>query len=354
MLKAASPLWLACVLFMPVMGHGEERLAVAAVVAERTDTKQHHVLIGEITAPDSLQAAFPVGGRISEMLVDVGDAVAKGAVLARIEQVQQVQALRSAEAQLSAAAAEFRAAQDEATRQDGLFERGATTRSARDAAADRYAAAVARKAQAEAALDQARVALDDTTLSAPDDATVIRRRAEPGQVVGAAQPVLDLALGAGFEAVFDVPETVLTAARDADPVIRLSPLEHAEAVVTGHVREVSPLVDPARGTVEVTVVLNAPIPGLTYGDAVRGATTWVEGGQIALPWSAISSTAEGSTVWIVSPETGAVSERRITVSRYTEGTVLIDDGVAPGEVVVTRGTQLLYPGRMVRVVEEAQ
>lgn len=329
----------------------EEPLAVTAITAALTNSEAVHVLVGEITAPETLQAAFPVGGRLTEVRVQVGDAVTAGDELARIEQVQQIQALASAEAQVSAAQAEHVAAKYQADRQAELFERGATTRSDRDAAADRLAAANATKAQAEAALDQAQQALQDTVLIAPADATVTDRFGEPGQVVGAAQPVLELAIGPGFEAKFDVPETVLTSSAQGSGTVLLSAIDRPLTTVSGQVGEISPLVDPARGTIEVTVVLEDPVPGLTYGDAVRGSTKATETARIALPWSSMSSNSAGPTVWVIDPDSNTVSERPITLDRYTEGQVLVSDGLAPGDLVVTRGAHLLYPGRQVRIVE---
>ena len=351
-----SPLFLgACLVALaPMVARAEQPLAVAAVTAQVVTPMSEHVLVGEITAPETLQASFPIGGRLTAVNVQVGDLVREGDELARIEQVQQAQALRAAEAQLSAAEAEFAAAQSASDRQAELFERGATTRSDRDSAADRFAAAVALKTQAEAALDQARQALQDTVLTAPADATVTDRTGEPGQVVGAAQPVLELAVGPGFEAVFNVPETVLTAAQNAPPIVSLSPIDRPDAAVTGQVKEISPLVDPARGTVEVKVTLDAPVPGLTYGDAVRGATSWQDEPRIVLPWSVISSGAEGPSVWVVDPATDTVSERPIDISHYTEHRIMIEGGIEEGEIVVTRGAQLLFPGRTVRITEATE
>ncbi len=327
-------------------------LAVAVTKAESADTLRTLSLTGELRAPETLNASFPTGGRIAEMLVDDGDRVAAGDTLARIDRVQQEQALRGAEAQLAAATAEFTTARDDDNRQAELFARGATTRAARDAAADRFSAAVARQAQAEAELAQARDALADTVLLAPQDATVIQRLAEPGQVVGAAQPVFELAQGQGYEAVFDVPESVLTDGSTPDPIITLSPIDRPETTVTGRVSEVSPLVDPASGTVAIKVVLDEDLPGLTYGDAVRGRTRQSEGAHVSLPWSVISATSEGPAVWVLDPETSAVSLRQVDIRRYTSSSILLNKGVEPGETVVSRGTQLLYPGRIVRVVED--
>ena len=219
----------------------EEALPIAGITAELTEPRTVHVLVGEITAPETLQAAFPVGGRLTDVRVQVGDRVSAGDELARIEQVQQAQALASAQAQVSAAQAEYTAAKFQADRQAELFARGATTRSDRDSAADRLAAAIATKSQSEAALDQAQQALEDTVLIAPADATVTDRFGEPGQVVGAAQPVLELAIGPGFEAKFDVPETVLTSSTQDPGTVRLSAIDRPSITVSGHVSEVSPL-----------------------------------------------------------------------------------------------------------------
>ncbi|PIL17346.1 hypothetical protein P775_24400 [Puniceibacterium antarcticum] len=341
----------ASLIFSTGPARAQDPLAVAVIKAESADTVRTLSLTGELRAPETLNASFPTGGRIAEIMVDDGDRVAAGDMLARIDRVQQEQALRSAEAQLAAATAEFTASREDDTRQAGLFERGATTRATRNAAADRFAAAVARKAQAEAELAQAQEDLADTVLLAPQNATVIQRLAEPGQVVGAAQPVFELAQGQGIEAVFDVPESVLTEGSNPDPKIMLSPIDHPETTVVGHVSEISPLVDAASGTVAIKVMLDGTLPGLSYGDAVRGRTVQKEGAHVTLPWSVISATVEGPAVWILDPDTSTVSLRQVEVRRYTSQSILLTSGVAPGETVVRLGTQLLYPGRVVRVVE---
>lgn len=334
----------------------DQTLTVTATPATTTEFSRRLWLTGEIAAPDTLRAAFPTGGRITTIEVDDGDHVAAGAELARIDRVQQEQALRGANASVAAAVAELNAARDNEARQAHLFERGATTRANRDAATDRLAAAVARQAQAEAELAQARTALEDTVLLAPASGTVIRRLAEPGQIIGAAQPILELALGEGYEAVFNVPEAVLTnAAQNATPpVVQLSPIDRPDVAVTGRVREISPLVNVATGTVQVKVAMNASLPGLSYGDAVRGSAVQSDGKGIALPWSVLSATAEGPAVWIVDEASMSVSLRPVTISRYTSDRIFVETGLEEGEMVVTLGAQLLYPGRKVRLSEAAK
>ena len=334
----------------------DEPLKVTAIRAATIEFNRRMGLTGEIAARETLSAAFPTGGRITSISVNDGDRVEDGAELARIDRVQQEQALRSAKAQLAAASAELTAARDNEARQSQLFERGATTRATRSAATDRLAAAAARQAQAEAELNQAESALEDTVLLAPNSGTVIKRLAEPGQIVGAAQPVLQLALGDRYEAVFNVPEAVLSfgTAAHAPPPITLSPLDRPNVTVSGTVREISPLVDPASGTVKVKVAMDHPLTGLSYGDAVRGGTEQTDGSGIALPWSVLTATSQGPAVWVVDKADSTVSLRQIAVSRYTSDSILVESGLDEGEIVVSLGAQLLYPGRVVRYEEPAQ
>lgn len=327
-------------------------LAVEIVVAEPSVQTRDYSLTGELRARDTVSASFPIAGRIVDVLVEEGQMVAAGTVLAHMDSVQQQQELRAAEAGLNTAAADHRQAAEDLARAEALLARGATTRAARDAAEDTLQVAAGALAQARADLDRARKALSDTELTAPEDATVTARMAEAGQVVGAAQPVLELALSTGMEAVFDVPEVLLTGA--APPrAIRLARLSDPAIEFSGTISEISPLVDATTGTVAVTVRVADPPPGLTYGEAVRGTATIVEPEEIVLPYTVLSATGDKPAVWQVDPAKDAVSLKPIEVKRYETGRIVVSGGVENGDRIVARGAQLLYPGRVVRAVEVA-
>lgn len=326
-------------------------LAVQIVtVAHTTDTRSLS-LTGEVAPRDTLSASFPTSGRIVAMLVQRGDHVAAGAPLARIDAVQQDQALRSAEAALATAQATAAKARDDAERQDGLLEQGATTRSARDAAADTLRAAEAGVAQAQADLDRTTKAVADTVMTAPADATVTDRMAELGQVVGAAQPVMTLALGDRYDAIFAVPEVLLTTLPPTPTQVKVAPVDRPKDAVIGTPRLISPLVDPTRGTVKITVALPSLPPGVSFGDAVVGTVQRTDKAQVSLPWPSISAMATGPAVWVVDPATHAVTLRPVQVLRYETRRIVLAGGVSDGEQVVGLGASLLYPGRVVRAVE---
>jgi RND family efflux transporter MFP subunit len=328
-------------------------LTVEIFTARSVADERTYSLTGEVRARDALSSAFPTGGRIADILVEAGDAVTAGMELARLDSVQQEQALRAAEAGLSTAEADYGQAVEDLQRQETLLDRGATTRIARDGAEDALRITEGALAQARAELDRAEKALSDTVLNAPGDATVTQRMAEAGQVVGAAQPVLELALASGFDAVFDVPEVLLTLGPPPEDVT-LNRIGTPDETFLGHIDEVSPVVDATTGTVAVTVAIDTPPPGLAYGDPVRGSVVRTAPAHVTLPYTVITATADGPAVWQVDPDTMAVTLLPVTVDRYETGRVILADGIDDGTLVVGKGSQLLYPGRIVTPAETAQ
>jgi membrane fusion protein, multidrug efflux system len=355
MLRLVTIIFLIAEGLVPVPGAADEPepLIVEIITAEPVEMRIEHSLTGEVRASDSVVASFPIAGRVVEILVEEGQKVSIGTLLARLDPVQQEQALRSAEAGLETANADSQQAAADFARAEALLAQGATTRAARDAAEDALQITAGVLAQAGADLDRARKALDDTELKAPQDATVTDRMAEAGQVVGAAQPVLELALSNGMEAVFDVPEVLLTG-QLPEKTVRMSRLSDPAQEFTGIASEVSPLVDPVTGTVAVTLTIADPPPGLAYGEAVRGTATMAGEERIVLPHDVLSATAAGPAVWKVDPATHAVALTPVTVESYQSGTIVFSDGIEKGDLVVGHGAQLLYPGRVVRAAGGAE
>jgi RND family efflux transporter MFP subunit len=343
---------LALALWLPaVPALSDTTLSVVAVQAQADPDQRTFTIVGEVRARNSVSTGFPAGGRVVEVRFEEGDKVQAGAELARVESVQQAQGLRAAEADLQSARASWRQAEEDFRRLDALLSSGATTRAIRDAAEQDYQSSTGALAQAEAELDRARRALADTVLTAPASAIVIRRMVDPGQVVGTAQPVVELALDTGLEAVFEVPEVVLTAGAPAAGVT-LSRISKPEESFPGRVHEVSPIVNAQTGTVTVTIQIDDPPAGLGFGEPVRGTASFDEGNRVAVPWSALTATAEGPAVWRIDPESSTADLRQVVIARHETGRVILASGVEPGDLVVIRGTQLLFPGRAVRMVEE--
>src|SRR5262249_44061023 len=120
------------------------------------------------------------------------------------------------------------------------------------------------------------------------------------------------------------------------------------AVTTqGIVREVAPTVDAAAGTITVKVALDPVPPAMTLGAAVTGVGRTAAKPGVVLPWTAIASDEGKTAVWVVDRATETVSLKQVTVGSYGTGLIVVSDGLAAGETVVTGGGQLLHPGERV-------
>ncbi|WP_150297736.1 efflux RND transporter periplasmic adaptor subunit [Salipiger aestuarii] len=269
-----------------------------------------------------------------------GDRVVAGDVLARLDPVQQQQAPGAARTGRQTARAERSQGQADFARLDALLERRAAIRTDRDAAEDSFQAASGALARAQAGMEQADKALRDTTPSAPQNATVIDRLAEEGQVVGAAQPVFDRALATGVGAIFDVPEVLLADVHGPVAVL-LCTLDNPDAASSGTVSEVSPLVSPDTGTMTVKMAIDAPPDRLDPAEAVRGTISFADA-LVGLPWTALSAQAGQPAVWRVF-DSGAVDLVQVTVDSFATERMFVSDRIRPGDRIVGRGRICCFP-----------
>lgn len=322
-------------------------LRVEMVAAREQPVQIDLQLSGSLTATDSVQMSFRQPGRVTRVLVDEGDRVTKGQELARLDSVQQDQALHVAQAGLDAARAGLAQARLASERANALLARGVGTRAARDDALRALSEAQGSVERAESTLDQARRAVEDTVMRAPQDAVVTARDMAPGLVVGAAQAVLTLATLDGLEAVFNAPDhPALDSAMGT--VVRLDTLDIDRPQMRGTVSEISPLVDPASGTVAMRVRIDdVAADTALLGAAVRGHVDIAVDRGIAVPWTALMRDGDRPAVWRVDDDS-RVSLVPVTIAQFVDGLVYLSDGIAAGDMLVGAGSQLLYPGRQVQ------
>ncbi|RJL08985.1 efflux RND transporter periplasmic adaptor subunit [Paracoccus siganidrum] len=320
-----------------------DAIAVEYVTAVEQDMVATIELTGSIEARDSVDLGFRQSGRVIEVLVEEGDHVARDQPLARLDSVQQEQGRKVAEASLAAARAALAQARQASDRAEAMLSRGVGTRAARDAAAQALSEAQGAVERAESALEQANRAVSDTVLVAPDDAVVTARNIAPGQIVGAAQPVLSLAELEGLEAVFQSADLPLLD-KAMGTQVRLEAIDFDMPAMTGTVTEISPLVDPQLGTVAVRAEIDNGDGAIELlGAAVRGHMRISTSSGVLVPWTALTRHGDGAAVWLVEGEQTRLVP--VEISNFGDKGVFLSAGVEAGQVVVGAGSQLLYPGR---------
>lgn len=305
-------------------------------------------LTGVIAARTLNNLSFRVGGRVAERLVDVGQHVAEGEVLARIDPQEQQSDLRSAQADLDAAQAQLTQAAATYQRQKTLLSQGFTTRREFDSANQTLKVAQGGVDAAQSALANAKEDLSYTELKAGAAGVITARQVEAGQVVQAAQTVFTIAEDGDRDAVFNVQET-LVARSPSSPAVTITLLSDPQIRAVGKVREISPAVDPASGAIRVKVEIPDTPAGMPLGAAVIGSVSAKPVKAVLLPWQALTSIMGKPAVWVVDPSSKAVTATPIEVLAFSSGVVVVEQGLNAGQSVVTAGGQLLSPGQTVDI-----
>jgi RND family efflux transporter MFP subunit len=325
---------------------------VHSITIERRNAGDVVVLSGRVAAEDETAVAFRIPGRMIERPVNVGDRVRKGQMLARLEQMNERNQLLTTQAALNAARAERERAGDALQRQRALIGEGFTTKANLDTALAAFRAAEAQVKSAEAQVQMAEDLVGFTVLTAEFDGSVTARGAEPGEVVQGGQMVLRIARQGGTDAVFEVPPQVMRVGSRQTPV-EVALTEDPRIKATGLVREVAPQANPITGTFTVRVGLQNPPPGMLLGSVVSGRMQLAGEQLVTIPASALMTTGGSPAIWVVDRETSTVALRNISILRHEPGSVVVGEGLAPGDTIVIAGVQALRPGQKVRLLNEA-
>jgi len=322
---------------------------VGVLQVQSTDFAARVTLTGDVQARVQTDLSFRVGGKIISRSVDVGDHVKANQVLARLDPKDLQNNVDSAKAEVFAAQARVTQTAAAFVRQQKLLPKGYTSQSEYDAAEAALRSNQSALKAAQAQLANAKEQLSYTALVSEADGVITERQAEVGQVVQATQPIFGLARDGDRDAVFNVYESLLVAP-PSDAGVIVSLLDDPKVQAQGFVREVTPTVSAQSGTVQVKVALRNVPPAMQLGSPVTATANAQGRPSIELPWSALTKEVHAPAVWVVGAG-DKVELRKVQVTRYLTGKIVVAQGLKGGETVVVSGGQLLHPGMQVEKVD---
>jgi multidrug efflux system membrane fusion protein len=308
---------------------------------------------GEIRARHEHKAGFRVGGKITERLVDVGDKVAAGQVLMRLD--PQDAALNLAAYSAQADSAESRLAKDSAdlTRAEELFRKKFISQAELDQnrMLVRQSSAQLRSATAQRAM--AANQRGYTELRAERAGVVTAIYAEAGQTVGVSQAVLAISEAGEREIVVSVPESRVAELKPGR-AMQVTAWTKPDKVYAARLRELAPDTDSVTRTYIARATILEPDDNLRLGMTATLNLSDVEGeAAIRLPLTAVTDQGK-PTVWVVDPKTERVRQRPVKLLAVEDDTALISGGLQDGERVVTAGVHMLHTDQKVRVAARSQ
>ncbi|MBB6254149.1 efflux RND transporter periplasmic adaptor subunit [Nitrospirillum iridis] len=340
--KPAAPAATAKVSTLPVT-------VSAVVVAPVTRTL---LVTGSLAAFDDLPIGTETSGlALAEVLVDIGDTVKKGQLLARFNDSVLKADLAEKEALLAEAKGNVVEAEANYTRAQDLVRTGAM--SARDLD-NRRALAISMRSRvgvAEANRDLSMAKLKQSEVRAPSDGTITARTARIGAVMSAGGTELFRMIRDNrVELVAEVPETDMMVAKAGQAVNIVVDGDNTAHHYTGTVRVVEPTVDSRTRLGHLRIDLERN-PDLRPGMFVSGRVAVGVANALVVPESAVVY-REVRPIAFVVDDKGIVTARNVATGARQDGNIAILSGVKVGERVVLSGAGYLKDGDQVTVVDK--
>jgi HlyD family secretion protein len=329
-------------------------LTVTAITPQQVDWPRILTANGNIAAWQEAVISTEVSNlRLTDVLVNVGDRVQKGQVLARIsnDTVEAVLAeSRAAVAEAEAMLAEANANGDRARKYQAT---GFLSAQQINQYLTAEKSALARLNAARARMQADRLRLGQTTVRAPDGGVISARTATVGSLAQPGQELFRLIRGSRLEWRAEVSAADLGKLK---PGIAATLSAPNGARVQGRVRMVAPTVDPQ--TLNGLVYVDLPVAEtgntLRAGTFARGEFELGRWPAMSLPQSAVLLRDGFSYVFRLD-EQGKAAQTRVSQVKVATGQrmgdrIEITSGIAPGIRVVASGAGFLADGDLVRVV----
>jgi HlyD family secretion protein len=321
---------------------------VTVLVPGRSDVTSTVAFTGTINARD--ETAIGVegeGARVAAVLVEAGDRVRRGQLLARLDTSVAQPQLRSIEAALEEARAAAQLAEADARRAESVAASGALAAQEIERRRSAAVSAEAKVKVAAAQLAESRARLARTEIRAPSDGIILTRDAEVGQLATSASgPLFRLGRGGAIEMRGVVAEQDLPALAPGQVAkVRITGVERA---FEGKVRLLGAVIDPQTRLGSVRIDLPAD-PVLRPGAFARAEVAVSRDSRPVLPQTALLADERGNYVLVVGAG-DKVERREVRVAGTRNDGIVVAAGLSSSERVVTTAGAFLREGEQVRTV----
>jgi RND family efflux transporter MFP subunit len=326
---------------------------VFVTTVSQASTGQTRSFTAVVHARVETDLAFRTGGKVVDRLVEVGDSVKAGQVLARLDPADYQLAVSAAADQVQAASVDAQQAASDEARFRRLLADGSVGAADHERQKARANAAAARLEQARRQLELARNREGYAALAAPYAGVVTAIHFERGQVVAEGQNVLSVAREGEREIVADLPEEWMGRARrltasatswqDTKPALRLA------------LRELSPLASAQGRTFRARYIATAQsrkqVAALPLGSTIQLNLSEHTGEATAvLPVTALVKASGSAGVWALDGKGSGLVFTPVQVTAVDDAFVHVT-GLPAGARVVSVGAQKLDAGVTVRAIE---
>lgn len=336
-------------------------MTVEVDTARRARIAQELTVVGNLIGDTTVSVAPRAAGRLQEVYVRLGDRVARGQRIAKIEDFELVEQIKQQEAAQEVSQATIRQreadlslAKTNLDRTKSLVERQISAKQVLDDNEARYQSAQAQldlaRAQAlqsKARLDELQINLGNTIITSPVDGFIARRLVDPGASVGQNAPVVEVVDISRVRMIANVVEKDLEQLHTGDRT-RVEVDAFPGETFTGRIARVSPVLDPQTRTAPIEVEIPNPSYRLKPGMYARvGITLDTLEDALVVPATAIVDL--GGRRGVFQPLNDVAVFRMVQVGTEQREIVEILGGLTEGAEVITTGSGQLRDGDRITI-----
>jgi RND family efflux transporter MFP subunit len=339
-------------------------MTVELASPRRADVAQQLMVVGNLVGEQTVAVVPKTAGRLEEVYVKLGDRVARGQRIARIEDREIREQVKQAEAAFEVASATIRQrqadlkfAETNLNRSRELFERQLLPKQTLDDADARHQAAVAQLelsraqlTQSQARLEELRINLANTVIVSPVTGFVAKRYTDAGAYASQNAPVVDLVDISTVRLVANVVEKDMRRVGTGDTAnveVDAFPGE----TFNGRIARVAPVLDPSTRTAQMEVEIPNPTNRLKPGMYARvNLTVERRADALVVPANAIVDRDGKRGVFLAANNTAAF--RAVEVGIEDTARVEILSGLTEKDQVITTGAAALQNGDRIMLANQ--
>lgn len=363
------PAWILALVLALLAGCGEKaappappppQAAVIRLAATPTTFTEEYV--GQTEAVDAVEIRARVGGLLDRQAYVDGSDVKPNQLLFVIDPQPFEAAVAQARATLAQAQANWKESRANLARARPLFGDGALSREELDTAVAKEASDAGSVKAAQAQVRQAELNLGYASIRAPRAGVMGRALIKRGGLVTAASTLLATLYPVDpMYVTFTISEPTLVALQQQfgfgtrgslahGPSSRLKLIDGSFYKYDGRLDYIDPAVDPRNGTLQVRLATPNPERVLRAGQFVRVVLPVRRNADaIRVPQQAVQELQGEQSVLLVGPD-NKVTSRKIVAKTRIGNQWVVEQGLAPGELLVVEGLAKLKPGTVVRPV----
>jgi RND family efflux transporter MFP subunit len=310
---------------------------------------------GLVAAVDSSGLSFQVAGQVEAVNVDIGDRVKKGQVLAGLDPEPYQLEVDAIKAELAKAKDNVTKSRAQYERHKRIFEQGAGAKSYLDVTEYNYKAAKSVVHFQSAKLDLANRDLRKTKLFSPYDGTIASRSVQPHEEVQVGQEILKIDALGKMEVQIVIPETTIDRIHiDDRTTITFATLP--DETVKGRISYVGSAAEKANAfPVKVELIdANEKIkPGMT-AEANLSIKNDIQKPGYLVPLQALLPAPEVNRgyAFVYVSKTSTVKKTLVNFRGTEHKKVIVDEGLAAGDIIAVAGVSFLADGMQVKLIEK--